>query len=270
MVSVYSTTGHRWDFNASFSALGRSVCTYTALYCGLHVYDTRRNVCRHFQLTKLTKYSVRDKRHPVIYPVFVCTRWFAHTIISRDKRFHLPFVCVHIVRRRWKHNEITSAWNVLNAEKLTPNILDVARHLCCAAVFSARHYCHWALNFQPNSSVFPIVMHQSRTMYCSRTLENIQPKLDCCNGNALEPTIEKIGNPVALVIDILLRWMSNIRLTKIAISVFELYNKKPAEKKSSETNWVETTYRYRPNKAARLLFFLWVLLYLFLIDVATI
>lgn len=85
-------------------------------------------------------------------------------------------------------------------------------------------------------------MHQSRTMYCSRTLENIQPKLDCCNGNALEPTEErkktneKIGNPVALVIDILLRWMSNIRLTKIAISVFELYNKKPAEKKSSETN----------------------------------
>lgn len=74
MVSVHSTTGHRWDFNASFSALGRSVCTYTALYCGLHVYDTRRNVCRHFQLTKLTKYSVRDKRHPVIYPVFVCTR----------------------------------------------------------------------------------------------------------------------------------------------------------------------------------------------------
>lgn len=68
-------------------------------------------------------------------------------------------------------------------------------------------------------------------------------------------TNEKIGNPVALVIDILLRWMSNIRLTKIAISVFELYNKKPAEKKSSETNWVETTYRYRPNKAARLLFF---------------
>lgn len=139
MVSVYSTTGHRWDFNASFSALGRSVCTYTALYCGLHVYDTRRNVCRHFQLTKLTKYSVRDKRHPVIYPVFVCTRWFAHTIISRDKRFHLPFVCVHIVRRRWKHNEITSAWNVLNAEKLTPNILDVARQYLALDITAVEH-----------------------------------------------------------------------------------------------------------------------------------